>query len=628
MVAQISALSTLIRYLHRFLGDKSREEWINGQSMISCLADTFEVDLLDIVRQALCKDILPVLGHLRDIMCDLELSPMTCAILSRSLPDLDALILSDPGATLERMFGLTTLQLSATWPQGLKRLLKTPAKTLIDVGDSHTIRRTKYLQPIQLAVRLNFTKSVDLLLKAGCSFSFDDNTAMLFFWASDECASVIAVNIAERRRKLLQLAQRQVGIFMHKSPFYVADSEAALLCEALDTASIPIPGYLRVPPDYATIYHFRYVYFIHWPVFFENGFQDIHSHNSLGLTAVMVRRELLRQRYCFTPVQKSCIATWMSEHGCFDIKAKDPLGIGLNTTTTGRNHVSSMFGSGHVHFCDTKHAQVGLMCHLMKIMMLADSIDGCVCWCNPKGKGCSGIKSMWKAHVDRGKGGGIMSQEGIADQREQMVRHVLLHATIDPPDLKNNRDLGLWLDLVRFLTFEALEMTHTCCSLRGIDERNRCVASPENYRDDMTLAVVSCDAAKVERIRSDKLEQESARLLDALMDEFRHEMMRRGDSTSTKTLEMFIWGYWRRRISELFAVRPLIVEDMKRNAGHVRTHVLPERVSYFLGTDFDLIKLNANETTTSTDGNLESKGNSVPRMEDAVSLHHCPFCDV
>ncbi|KAI5924930.1 hypothetical protein F4810DRAFT_661989 [Camillea tinctor] len=614
------ALSDLIRYLHKFLGDTSREEWINGQSLITCLAGTFEVDFVDIVRQALCEDIIPVIGHLRDVLSDFELSPITRAILSRSLEDLDEIISNDPCAPLERVFGLTTLQLCSTWPQGLSRLLKTQARSLVDVGDSHEIRRNKYLQPIQLAVRLNFTRSVDLLLKAGCDVSFNCDTAKLFAWASHECVNVIAANLAERRRNLLQLAQQKLGLMKHKSPYHVADGEAVFLCKALDSAGVHIPRHLRVPPGYKTIYLFPGISAHHFPAFFENGFRDIDSHNPIGLTAIMISRGTYRLRYSSNPKQKYSIALWTINHGMVDIKAKDPWSIGLNTTTAGWNYVSSMYGSGRIQYSDTKDTQPLFMCNLMKELAAPGYRDGCVCWCNPQGKGCSAFKSMWKAHVDEGPGGGIMSQERSKKRREQLVRHIVFHGTINPTGVKSDKVLEHSLDLIRFLTFEALDMTHTCCSLKGIDEENRCLASREDYRPGMTFAVASCNAEKAERIRSDKTEQENSRLLEALMDEFRYEMTG-GDATSAKGLEMFVWGYWRRRISELFTVQPFLVEDMRQTASQVRTHVLPERVSYFLGSDFDIIK-------PMKDDIKQQHDNSMHYMDNSRALHHCPFCDV
>ena len=58
------------------------------------------------------------------------MSPIHRAVVLRSLHGIEANL----HAVMDIKFGITVLHLSATWPEGLQRLLRTEAKTLIDAG--------------------------------------------------------------------------------------------------------------------------------------------------------------------------------------------------------------------------------------------------------------------------------------------------------------------------------------------------------------------------------------------------------------------------------------------------------------------------------------------------------------
>ncbi|KAK3984538.1 hypothetical protein QBC44DRAFT_387848 [Cladorrhinum sp. PSN332] len=64
-----------------------------------------------------------------------------------------------------------------------------------------------------------------------------------------------------------------------------------------------------------------------------------------------------------------------------------------------------------------------------------------------------------------------------------------------------------------------------------------------------------------------------------LMKEF-SEQLEQIDSALT-ALEGFIYGYWRRRIRDLYKENYDEVEAMKRTLNQVRTYVLPDRLNSF-----------------------------------------------
>lgn len=64
--------------------------------------------------------------------------------------------------------------------------------------------------------------------------------------------------------------------------------------------------------------------------------------------------------------------------------------------------------------------------------------------------------------------------------------------------------------------------------------------------------LMNCDPGRWQKIRSDQREQEKAALLENLMEEFIAFMIQM--EPFPRSLEIFVNGYWRLRMSEIYAV--------------------------------------------------------------------------
>ncbi|KAF4438243.1 hypothetical protein FACUT_5108 [Fusarium acutatum] len=110
--------------------------------------------------------------------------------------------------------------------------------------------------------------------------------------------------------------------------------------------------------------------------------------------------------------------------------------------------------------------------------------------------------------------------------------------------------------------------------------------------DDQASYLCSClDNSGIRRwqkIRSDKREQESAALLETLMEEFIAHMI--GMKSSPRALEIFVDGYWRQRMSEIYAVDSNEIKAIKNCLVGTETYILPDRVRPLLRKDFKLIE--------------------------------------
>ncbi|KAF4439411.1 hypothetical protein FACUT_4166 [Fusarium acutatum] len=101
-----------------------------------------------------------------------------------------------------------------------------------------------------------------------------------------------------------------------------------------------------------------------------------------------------------------------------------------------------------------------------------------------------------------------------------------------------------------------------------------------------TRVITSPDPERFTEIRSNPEEQQNFYLLENLMQEFA-QIMTFMDLKSS-SLEEFICGYWRDRISKLFAVDPEFINIIHDSQARIDLYVLPERLRSLLGKDFEL----------------------------------------
>ncbi|KAK4153832.1 hypothetical protein C8A00DRAFT_14994, partial [Chaetomidium leptoderma] len=497
------------------------------------------------------------------------LPPITRAILSQSIQDLNRAIALDPESVNERVCGFTTLQLGVIWPEGLQRLLETNARDLIDVGnitertEHHT---SQHRTPFLRALSTKCAESVHVLMKAGCVLDFDPNLEFIMLHTSDECITVLASNLAKRRRDLLRLCQEELGIHLDWNLEHVPDEKASALCAALARTGIPVPRHLSVLPEYGTIFHFSGLLFEDFEKFGGNGFKDFRSYNPMGLTPVMTwRHSTFRNRYVDleTPEEEEMyrVWRWAQDQGLLDPTQGDPTSLGLNTSATGWHYLAATLGFTYINnfyvndepFHHIKDYITPFPYRMISDLSQSNIRDRCACPCSPHGQGCSALKSLWKAHADSRE----PYQHHRAQAQDDMFwRHCLFHHhhNAGHPSQNNRDSIGnMSLELVRLVTFEILDMTHTCCYLeRGNWSRSH---------DPHVIAV--CDAEVAEEIRSDNLEQQNGHQLDQLMHEFEPQILAL-DFSDPKALELFIWGPWRRRISNLFAVDGRLVAEMEQ----------------------------------------------------------------
>ncbi|KAH7180448.1 hypothetical protein DER46DRAFT_652618 [Fusarium sp. MPI-SDFR-AT-0072] len=98
--------------------------------------------------------------------------------------------------------------------------------------------------------------------------------------------------------------------------------------------------------------------------------------------------------------------------------------------------------------------------------------------------------------------------------------------------------------------------------------------------------ITDYDPESSKTIRSETEEQQNFSLLEDLMQEFAQTLASMNSTSSFP--EVFIWGYWRHRISKLFAVDPEFISSIEGSEARLDLYVLPERLRCLLGRGFEL----------------------------------------
>lgn len=250
---------------------------------------------------------------------------------------------------------------------------------------------------------------------------------------------------------------------------------------------------------------------------------------------------------------------WLQEKEFLDHSPEDPCNLGLNTNSTGWHYLAA-----HAYFKGWgERAKI-----FLREVSRSSIRDCCVCWCIPEGEGCSPLGCILKARADSHWALGSYSWNNILAE--------LL-------DVSGCGDMTLTImtQYVRFLTFEALEMTHTCCHFRILDKHVlKFVTFDEHDPSYEQLVILDHDAKVIQETRADKVEHKNANLLDSLMEEFSVQL-----NVAEPTVEKFVNflnGDWRSRIERLFAVDEDIINGMRECLSDVKTHVWPERVQRFV----------------------------------------------
>ena len=329
-----------------------------------------------------------------------------------------------------------------------------------------------------------------------------------------------------------------------------------------------------------------------FPIFAKHGFTGFNEPNRYGLKPIM---DPDRSSYLSSSTSLGeeihSVLPWLVDHGCLDGKPTVPQEqpreeINLSTGVTGWHYLSLTLGfktwgalawrAGS--WLGMSSSSQHLLARIQELETGNGHRDGCVCPCteflardekdDEEGTqgmpgGCSPFsflckwyfqdsftfyarKNHFRHHIFRHMYGNSSNDENMASSGQRSRGTYCTHAP-------------RWqLDFLRLLTFEALEMKHTCCHV--------CNIKP----DVPQTAIFEQSCAERERIRADPSEQEKVHQLNSLVAEFMPQLEQ--TSGSPRDFEKFIYGPWRSRIAGLYAVNMLEDDDgIEEIVGNMKT---------------------------------------------------------
>ena len=461
-----------------------------------------------------------------DYLLEFGLPPLVIAILRESEEDVHSNLTKHPHLVQQRTYGMTVLHWSCRWPTGLSILLATDAARLINEGCEDVFLRES--TAVDLALHFGCDNAVALLFEAGCCWN-SFNISLSTVGYSSSCVQIVARQVADRRRRLMLLAEEtltesQLSTVDRRAG--VLDSNAAAITRLLQDAGIDVPTPLAVPDSYLTIYQSAKLDVLYFPIFFDHGFHDVLHRTGKHLLPIEVANlgvfafntQIIDEGFIVPNLFQ-----WLETHKFLDLAPADLLPMRTNASATGRHvlaarFINESFSLGGLRYSYDSEVQVMVRTAYLDIYSCL-SVDNCKCACSRRG--CLPLKvglkhatisNMW------------WTTNFLFDNLQGAF---LLEAA-------KGEVVG---ELLRFLTFEALEMTHTCCistHKHPLESHSPCLSRVPYLRE---------YEGNIEEIWEE--EEELHLRLENLVLEFDNQLSKSGED-----LADFLRGTWRKRMAE------------------------------------------------------------------------------
>lgn len=458
----------------------------------------------------------------------------------------------------------TPLHLAVFWPYGVRELLKHGA--CLDASDQNG--RT----PLNCAIELGIPETVDILMKAGCSLwlATDEQfwrnplslASMMYTygeWGVSKSTRIDVLNtvmssLAERRRNLQSRLATISKYLKIDAGVFRGDrilDEYAEYAEVIENNAL---SRFDNSPRYAsallqgcpTVYHLPSLTVEIAEKLWQQGFRDIDIPDKYGLTPLMRNRhkQLAEQvDLCFWLIQKGA-KLHRPQHRPLDYDA-DPTfnAVEFPPVTRALHYVATNVGTS-LYFStyaellgDTERSLENQLSQLSKgtrlfpkTILFDVSQDDCICACSSRG--CLASTMMLKRFNDWVYQFETRRDVLISATKQLIILIGLINLCPD------------WLvkEIIRYHTFEELELRHTCCHWNVSD------------------CLIKLDPEEQAEIRDE--DHEKIELLEDLLLEF--EEQRRGQDVLS-----FLEGYWATRMDQVHQDQDCVDEEALREIGVV-----------------------------------------------------------
>ena len=469
-----------------------------------------------------------------------QCGPLSLAVLRKSEQDVVRILRAKPSSIHElNRRKQNPLHLACRWPRGIQLLL--------DAGANYLVHQADVCGglPIRYSINFRCLDAIQLLLNAGSAFSspgwdrnWEEVLEILEF--EDTIPSFLLSTFQERRRKLFELAKdtlpAKVWADLDVPTDRLLDERAAEIQRVLVDADIEIPKSISVPKRRGTVYHSPI-----WSVkqadqLWELGFRDIDSRDESGRTPLMN----CNPRNGFEDTY------WLLHHGAdpqrkiFDIHNDYD---GKRKTVAGLTALHCVAYSFGIQLLLLLYQKVRLALQVVdkpsltieELLIKSGWHDDCYCACSSSG--CTPFTTLLKA-INQ-----IIRTHTATSKESSEFRRSVVHHIESPGHPASSAPMRSKIveKVIRFQTFEALQLSHTCC--------------------DFSLHGPTTRRYTLEEVR--EIHEEWEELLskhENLVSEFCHEFQEVGG-----TLVSFLEGYWQTRMEEVLKEeKPLDEEDIRR----------------------------------------------------------------
>jgi ankyrin repeat protein len=469
-----------------------------------------------------------------------QCGPLSLAVLRQSEQDVIRILRVKPSSIRElNRRKQSPLHLACRWPRGIQLLL--------DAGANYLVHQADVCGSLPIAYSALFycLDAIQLLLNAGSAFSSPGWTpnweeVLDILLCEKTIPSFLLSTFQERRRKLFELAKRtlpaEVWADLDVPTDRLLDERAAEIQRVLVDADIEIPKSISVPQARGTVYHGPIQSAKQADQLWDAGFKDIDSWDEFGRTPMMNSESYFEMDY----------SQWLLHHGADphreiryihddnDDKRKSVAGF------TALHCVAYQLGLHLMRFLLPKAPPALLVVDepsltFEELLVKGGWHDDCHCACSSSG--CTPFTTLLKAINHEN----IRSCRATSEKPSELRRLVVHH--LESPGHPASSALmrsKIVENVIRFETFEALQLSHTCCNFhtRGAYRRY----TPKDVRE----------------IHEDWEELLSKH--ENLVSQFCHKFQELGG-----TLMSFLKGYWQTRMEEVLREeKPLDEESIHR----------------------------------------------------------------
>lgn len=464
-----------------------------------------------------------------------QCSPLSVAVLRKSEQDVIRILRAKPSSIHElNRRKQNPLHLAFCWPRGIQLLLDAEANYLLHQTD------VCHWLPIDYSTAFRCFDAIQMLLNAGSVFH-KWVQVLVTPRCEDTIRSFFLSALQERRRKLFELAKLTLpaGVWadLDVPTDRLLDDRAAEVQQVLVDADIEIPKSISVLHWPGTIYH-DYTFTVKQADQLWNaGFRDIDSLDGFDCTPIM-----------YSPTLE--YYQWLLQHGADPHQEMNYVHYECQPVAglTVLHRIAHLFG---LDILDSLRRELHPAPRVAdepsrifeEMLVESQSHDDCHCACSSSG--CTPSTILLKMVDQEARFHTCPSMES-SDVRRKLVQR--LESPGHPASSAPMRS-KIVEKVIRFETFEALQLSHTCCVFEESDGRDRLPRRATRRR---------YTPAEVQDIHEEWEELLSKH--EDLVSEFCDKFQELGG-----TLTSFLEGYWQTRMGEVFEEeKPLDGEVLRK----------------------------------------------------------------